>query len=334
MEEKSIEIIKPSLNTKKIPEINLKILTTKSDHNDTIWSLSWSKDKKTIVTTSSDKKVNLYTFCPASYNLEFTESLPIDHKKTVRTLSFSPDNTLLACGSFDSTISIFLLNDNIYDCVSKIEGHESEVKTVEFHPEENLLVTCGRDKTIWIWEFNSDFEFFCKCIINAHDQDVKKVRWVPNKNLLVSCSYDEKVKVWKEDEEDEEEYFDMQVFKEHKGTVWDVCFSNDGERMFTCSEDKSIVYYKWKEEGFEVKQRLENVHFRDIYSIVYDNTLKVLFSASADNMIKCLFVDDNSMQLFYEIKAHDFDVNCLAIYEEARLLASVGDDKKLKIWQY
>ena len=323
----------PKKNLPK-PNISLTLITTKFDHKNTIWSTTFSPDKKTLLTTSSDKSVLLYTYTPESQTLTLCEPLPTSHKKTIRSLTISPDSSLLACGSFDSTISIFLLTNSTFDCVSKIEGHESEVKCVEFHPTRKLLATCGRDKTVWVWEYNDDFEFFCVSIINAHEQDVKKVRWVPRRDLLVSCSYDESVKIWKEDEEDEEEFFEVQVFKEHQGTVWDVCFDAQGERMFSCSEDKSVVFYEWREGAFFVKERVVDVGFRDVYCMVFDSLVDVLFTGSADNMVKGFFVGNGKMEIVFEVKAHDFDVNCLAIYEEGRILASVGDDRKLKLWKY
>ena len=101
----------------------------------------------------------------------------------------------MAAASFDGTISIWLINDDIFDCVNTIEGHESEVKSVEFHSNRNWIATCGRDKTVWVWDFDEDFEFSCISIINAHSQDVKKIKWVPNSDLLASASYDETIRI-------------------------------------------------------------------------------------------------------------------------------------------
>lgn len=173
-----------------------------------------SPANNTLAVAGSEKFVQVFSFEPSINSFSPLDKITTSHQKTIRCIAFSSDGTLLAAASFDGTISIHLFSDGIYDCVTVIEGHESEVKSIEWHPTKNFLVTCGRDKSVWVWDYNEDFEFSCVCVVNAHSQDVKQVKWIAGSDMIASCSYDETIKIWTTEEaEDDMEYYCIQTLK-------------------------------------------------------------------------------------------------------------------------
>ncbi|KAF8690580.1 hypothetical protein HU200_040947 [Digitaria exilis] len=327
-------------------------------HADRVWALAWNPAPgagagPVLASCAGDKTVRIWKRAPDGA-WQCTDVLEDTHNRTVRSCAWSPDGKLLATASFDATTAVWEYNGGDFECVATLEGHENEVKSVSWSPSGSLLATCSRDKTAWIWELQPGNEYECVSVLQGHTQDVKMVQWHPRLDILVSVSYDNSIRVWADDGDDE--WHCVQTLNEenncgHSSTVWAVSFNQKGDRMVTCSDDRTLKIWDTSAdlsqpktgEGHESWRHLctlTGYHDRTIFSAHWSSE-DIIASGGGDDSI-CLFAEETSSMVegsSYKLilkkeKAHDMDINCVQwCPQDPRLLASASDDGTVKFWE-
>jgi len=236
---------------------------------------------------------------PSSLEFRTATVIPTGHSKTVRGISWSPSGKSLATASFDSTVAIFERSEDDEDytvgslggggeweCVSTLEGHESECKSVAYSCSGTLLASSSRDKSVWIWEVQPDADFECMSVLMEHTQDVKCVTWHPKEEILASASYDDTIKLYIDDPEDD--WYPFTTLSGHTSTIWSLSFSPCGHYLASCSDDLSIKIWHRKPrsapvnapggigigtgsstENWACELTIPNAHERTIYSVSF-----------------------------------------------------------------
>ncbi len=186
---------------------HLKLIADLPGHSEPAWSVIFNPTKPIIASSSTDKTVRIYSYSFPNDNEEeggvedggdghgetkakseqkllpiihYHSTLPTSsHKRTIRSLAFSPSGSTLATGSFDSSIGIWEeripeeegeggidetsgvepINtqrgegeEKQWENVTTLDGHESEVKSVGFSSDGGLLASCSWDKCVWFWD--------------------------------------------------------------------------------------------------------------------------------------------------------------------------------------
>ena len=177
--------------------------------------MAWNPTKPLLASCSADRSVRLYSYRTSEHGGDATTfshvgTIPTGHTKTVRSIAWAPSGKTLATGSFDSNVGIWESEDAVdaedtresaadWECVTLLEGHETECKSVGYSSSGTLLASCSRDKTVWIWEgeysslsvwsdaelfsVKPDTDFECMGVLMEHSQDVKCVAWHPSEEV-------------------------------------------------------------------------------------------------------------------------------------------------------
>jgi WD40 repeat protein len=177
-----------------------------------------------------------------------------------------------------------------------------------------------------------------------HTQDVKRVIWHPVKDVCASCSYDNCIRLYHEDKDD---WSNFCTLEQHSSTVWSICFDASGQRLVSCSDDKTVRI--WTSESDQLTKwtctaTLSGFHDRPIYDVSWSMVNGVIAAAGGDDSIT-LFKEDHEgdscpkVQNFQitakQADAHANDVNCVQWNpSDGSLLASGSDDGTVKIWKF
>jgi len=122
-------------------------------------------------------------------SFSLASTIQTSHKRTVRSIAWAPSGRTLATASFDSTVGVWEevaeydddgsggvhrpeedgmgeggqggggVEGQEWECMTTLEGHDSECKGVGFSSDGGLLASCSRDKSVWVWEGRSPRPF-------------------------------------------------------------------------------------------------------------------------------------------------------------------------------
>lgn len=329
-------------------------------HPDKAWDLSSHNKLPLLASASSDKTSKIYKLSEEQ-NFPLIATLDDTHKRSVRSVAFKPhlvtsendfiDLPALACGSFDSTISVWGIDEpeefldqesdnedpesddalktereieilsssqNEWNLMALIEGHENEIKSVAWNKSGNLLASCSRDKTIWIWETDAETleEFECVAVLSDHEHDIKHITWHPCINILASSSYDDTVRIFKQDDDDDD-WACVAILNGHKGTVW-------------CSQFESPQSPHFKEDTLRLVSASDDMTVRVWRSVLEKTSRKKLDIPSSLKHEK----EESAWELECLLpEVHKYPIYSVAWSPQTGKIASTGSDGLLAVYK-
>ncbi|CAI7613168.1 unnamed protein product [Penicillium pancosmium] len=239
------------------------------------------------------------------------------HSRSVASVTWSPDGSRLASGSYDQTIGIW--DPVTGQCTSTLEGHSDWVRSIVWSPDGSRLASGSYDQTIRIWDPATGQ---CISTLKEYSTSVTSIAWSPDGSRLVSGSDYQTIRIW-----DPVTSQCISVFEGRSRSVLSVVWSPDGSRLASGSRDQRIRI--WDPVTGQCTSTLEG-HSDDVTSIAWSPDGSRLASGSRDQTIRIWHPVIS--QCTSTLEGHSDDVTSIAWSPDGSQLASGSRDQTIRIW--
>ncbi len=342
-----------------------KLISKFYAHQDDIFRVNFHPDGKRLLTGSKDGSVKLWdsdrglellTLNPKNVG----NNSPDKEAGAIQDTSFSSDGNLIVTAK-NTTIAIWDLQGNL---LASAIAHAQELYSVKFHPDGQQLLTSGRDETVKLWQikdqnrqiqlvralkgistdvlslnFSADGDRIALAsqdssiqILNSegtlemklggHTDGIFDVNFSPDGQYLLSASKDRTVRLW------DLKATLLDTLYGHTSSIWSVAFSPDGKMFASGSVDKTVRL--WNANG-TYRQELKG-HEDTVYGVSFNHDGTKLVSASNDKTVRIW--DSKTGQLLHILNIHGAGLINAIFSPDQKILATLGWDQKIKIWQW
>ena len=244
------------------------------------------------------------------------------HTAAVQALAFSPDEQVLATGSWDGTVKLWNLESGALLWMGR---HTSSIQRLAFTPDGHTLASGGDDTTIRIWEVSTGTPLQT---LSGQSSPVYALAWSPDGSRLAGGSSDGTLSLW-EVQGRQAAYpgTATRTLTGHRGPVWSVAFSPDGRSLVSGSFDRTVKL--WDVERFEVRETLVG-HTAPVNAVAWSPDGRLLASGSRDQTIWLWEVERSSYRL--ALHGHTAVVHALAFLPDSQSLLSGSEDGTVRVW--
>jgi WD40 repeat protein len=202
-------------------------------HTNAVKQVIFSLDGTVVISGSipPDSEIRLWNLTSG------TEILPTlrGHSFDVSSLALSPDGSLLASGSWDSTIKIWNITSG--QLLRTLTGHVGRVFSVAFSPDGQLIASGGWDNRLRIWNVTNGEELQ---VLGKQGSGIHSIAFSPDGELVAAGSIEGTIRFWNVTNGE-----DSPVKTIHVPTtaVFSVMFSPDGKIL--ASGDNNGIIRLW-----------------------------------------------------------------------------------------
>ncbi len=241
------------------------------------------------------------------------------HNGQVRTITFGPDDRILATGSHDGMVKLWDLEQ---DSLIWTNFHTGNVNRVTFAPDGRTLASGGDDAVIKIWDAQSGTLLQTLSIPGG---PVYALAWSPDGSLIASGSFDTQIRLWRLQEA--QPGGSVRMLSGHTNWVWRLAFAPDGRTLASSSWDRTIKL--WDLDSLLERETLVG-HTNLVSGVVWSPDGRLLASCGVDRSIRLWDVEQASCRKV--LHGHSGVVNDIAFTPDSRSLLSGSDDNTLRVW--
>src|SRR6266699_2696114 len=244
------------------------------------------------------------------------------HTSTVAALAFSPDEGMLATGSWDGAIKLWDLESGTLLWTS---WQTDFIHCVAFSPDGRTLASSGDGATVRLWDAYNGTHLQT---LTGNSGPVQALAWSPDGSLLASGGFDMQIRLWKMQEAQPET--SVRMLTGHTNWVFSLAFAPDGRTLASASFDRTVKLWDVEGEGsLSVRETLTG-HTDLVITVAWSPDGRLLASCGLDQTIWLWDVERSSYRT--TLLGHTAAVYGVAFTPDNRGLLSGSDDGTVRVW--
>jgi WD40 repeat protein/transcriptional regulator with XRE-family HTH domain len=241
------------------------------------------------------------------------------HTDMVWTLAFSPDERMLASGSFDGSIKLWEVASG---ALLWSGWHTKGITCLAFAPDGGLLASGGHEGTVRLW----DPKLGTPLQDVPHPGAVFSLAWSLDGRRLASGDFAGTIRIWQMQQTGSATC--VQTLLGHSNWVRGLAFAPDGSRLASASWDGSVKL--WELASGRCLQTLEG-HTERVQALAWSADGGTLASGSFDHTIRLWDGQEGRSRVV--LQGHSAEVYDLAFTPDSRHLLSGSEDGTLRLWE-
>lgn len=293
--------------TARLWNINGSLLKEFKGHSEIINSVAFAPDGQSIVTSSLDSTVRIWDI----------KGINLIEFQSASTISFTPDSKkILTCyDAFgdERSGSKAILSDLKGKTLNEFILKNSDIAYTAISPDGlSIIVGSLQNQIATLWNLEGDT--LAKII---HEENIRSVAFSPLGKTILSTTYSNAY-LWD---------YKGKIVQE-LGNAFSAKFSPDGRKIFI--QNDSTAYF-WEHNGVSFKKIDKEIKMPK-------NTIDYAFSPDGKSIITCTgnniasLIELSSGKKMVDFKGHFLGVYSVAFSPNGKTVATVSDDKSVKLW--
>ena len=298
------------MSTKSIAKKQFR-LTDKQQLAEYVTGLVWSTDGNKLAMVTAAGEVGLWQ----EGKIELLRS-PTNY--SLDCLGFSTDGQWLAVAGQAGEMQIWRSHSGSFQLFTTLNYDKAWIDSLAWSPQQNLLAFAV-NRQIEIWDADNQKTITS---LDFQNSSVFNLAWHPQGNLLAASGHGG-VKVWQSKDWQQKPYL-LQV----PGASLDCAWSSDGTYLASGNLDRTISLLRWDNpppwlmQGFPGK----------VSQVTWSQTPgKPILAASCQEGVTVWQYSQNNWQS-YILKLRKM-VKAIGFAPNSNLLAAMGDDGYVRLWQ-